>query len=1064
MAIDDRIYDPQPAPDHRFKLYSAINAYIAPYSSDSQGGNLLTEFNQRAALNTLLKKTIEMQDYADLVASAVDSAFGKEVEIDSTTGQTAMQGPGLYSFKEGLLHDKENWVVTSYATGARDVDEFALSVVDEKLTISAGAALVYGYYIEAATEVKIDLVDVISRAEVEEVQDNPGQNPSSPCRTKFVKLAIQYTTSVNQRHDERLVPPVGGVYPCAVIVINEELPYGNELLLGTITRNDMGSTVVTNSPYKTRLVPLDTIQGAEGYAELIKAVDSDHIYGIKFGEKDGSTDGEVTNLKDINPWLWIHGGSHLATLLRSMSTQAQTSGDAYDEPTRGIIVSDITPYAVGTPVVDEFNCLQKINATTGNSFASVTWHQAQAPGDAVGDVIDYRALYMPYASYASSPLTRELRSPDSDASVKKPFYDLTTYPVLNGLSGTDGLMTYQQLAMLDLVFNDYIHRQESGMTSGRMYGPFMTLEDASVWFRENKPVIHKGDYFWVINDVLESASNESSSLTPVTTNWGSVSGTVTGTAKQTNLTVNVTGTVTGTAHEEGESTDIPVSGDVTGVGKGTINATVSGTVTGTFNSFSQNVSGRYVCIFEGAAGSAATWKFAHSVEYTPTSGGGEPIDDYTIKDAVGTYYVISPAYSEGDTKQDVLFALESVERGFAVPATPDVYGLVKIGTGSELYDVLLDANTNRLRVSDKLFKLVQNGGFANWEGNPTLIPIAPGANLRQYAYYKFPNGVTFKMSGEAADWRAALETTGTLAHVRGDITLDFSEVQEHGKYSDGLLLKLEDIDTLTLKGNNLDQGDVHTSTASCLFGVSHCKINSPFFTNIGSWEHSEFSSGSNTLELDLPWMQLNNVFTKTGVTNSLACKFASVTMGAKGISSAQMDIWIKHAGWEDFKSNIDRMWESVGYINFPPMFFEYEEVDSVIDTIYGEETTEVTEKITQISPKTIQYVPEYLNMKISGTSGVHQARNDDKSDYVPNGNLLVNLNWEYNGNPSTAKTRGGKVYLNLYMKNPSTDAVAQNFTNLRFRAPVQVIRLDDNSMSNIVSYDEIYGSVPEDLT
>ena len=92
-----------------------------------------------------------------------------------------------------------------------------------------------------------------------------------------------------------------------------------------------------------------------------------------------------------------------------------------------------------------------------------------------------------------------------------------------------------------------------------------------------------------------------------------------------------------------------------------------------------------------------------------------------------------------------------------------------------------------------------------------------------------------------------------------------------------------------------------------------------------------------------------------------------------------------------------------------------------------------------------------------------QPYDANNTTFVPNGNLLVNLNWEYNGNPSSAKTRGGKVYLNLYMKNSSPDVNKQNFTNLRFRAPVQVIRLDDNSMSNTIPYTQLYPDPEETL-
>ena len=60
MATDDRLYDLREADSHRFLVYSSANSYITPYSSDTHGGELITEFNQRAALNTLLKREVNM--------------------------------------------------------------------------------------------------------------------------------------------------------------------------------------------------------------------------------------------------------------------------------------------------------------------------------------------------------------------------------------------------------------------------------------------------------------------------------------------------------------------------------------------------------------------------------------------------------------------------------------------------------------------------------------------------------------------------------------------------------------------------------------------------------------------------------------------------------------------------------------------------------------------------------------------------------------------------------------------------------------------------------------------
>lgn len=1175
MATDDRLYDLQEADDHRFLVYSSANSYITPYSTDTHGGELITEFNQRAALNTLLKREVDLSGYADIVAEAVNNAFGVPVETDQTTGATSMQGPGLRSFKNPLVHNKANWHVTAYATGCRDEDDYKLSIAqdDGRLAISSGVALVYGYYVDAHDETKIYKADAISVPEIADVATNPGQNPENPCYTKFIKLAVQYTAPNAARHDERLIPPLNGVYQGAAIVINDELPYGNELLLGTITCDSQGHYLLTENPYKTRIIPLDGVQGAENYKDLLSAVDDDHIYGIKFGETGGSSDGEVTNLIDIDKWLWIAFESNLGMLLRSMSTNAETAGNAQDEPTRGIIVSDETPYTGDDPVVDNFNCLRRIDAKTLAAFARMSWHQAQVPGKTGADVIDHRALYFPYASLNAgvTDLSPSYTSPSSDPTIKKPIYDSqVSFPVLANLHGVDGILTTQQLTMLELVFSDYANRRSSGHARGRQFGPFLTLDDAKNWFEAHTPTVEVGDYFWVINDVAEAGGTEranGNTVENIVTEYGTVSGTVTGTAKQSKLEANVTGSVTGNVTVNNQ--EYPVEGSVNGTAQGTINATVTGTVTGTLDSFTQNVSARYVCRYASSAGADGWWRFAHAISMdeaayngafttthyigksiipgslliTPESGypisweynniprnvstaiydegielntvgldligklwtrltpNSNPIQVGTVGYESGTIYGVTirdshkgnikfayidaDAYTildPGDSRsfqqdenspglyQSVLFAVEAVERGFAVPATPNCYGVVKVGTGSELTDVINDQNTQRLRITDTLLGFIKHGGFK--EMPDTLIPILPGVDLTQYQYCYYPNGVTFQMTGNASEWRAALDSTGTLAHIRGDVTLDFSAIIEDGIRSDGLLLHLEDIDYLTLKGDNLqvDTPTGHKSTETCLFGVNHCQVNKPFFTNIGEWKYSSFVGGGNTIELDLPWMMIPQIFTKAidsddeDKGNSLSCRFSSVTMGENGVCSAMLDVWVKYQGWEDYNGGIDRVWSSLGYVNFPPLFFEYnleQEAEEV--TVNEGETAPEVESRGPINQNTIIRIPDNLNLKISGTAGVHQGWDDNNSDFVPNGNLLVNMNWEWNGNPSSAKTRAGKVYLNLYMKNSSVDIKKQNFSNLRFRAPVQVIRLDNNSMSETVPYEQLYGSVDKSL-
>ena len=154
--LEDQLYDLQEASDHRFLVYSSANSYVTPYSSDNHGGELVTEFNQRASLNTLLKREVNLAAYSDLVVESIANAFGDLVEVNSMTGATEKVGPGLYSFLDSTLHSRDNWHVTAFATGARDEGDFALAISGSRLTIASGHALLCGYYFDAAAEVQID--------------------------------------------------------------------------------------------------------------------------------------------------------------------------------------------------------------------------------------------------------------------------------------------------------------------------------------------------------------------------------------------------------------------------------------------------------------------------------------------------------------------------------------------------------------------------------------------------------------------------------------------------------------------------------------------------------------------------------------------------------------------------------------------------------------------------------------------------------------------------------------------------------------------------------------------
>ena len=172
-------------------------------------------------------------------------------------------------------------------------------------------------------------------------------------------------------------------------------------------------------------------------------------------------------------------------------------------------------------------------------------------------------------------------------------------------------------------------------------------------------------------------------------------------------------------------------------------------------------------------------------------------------------------------------------------------------------------------------------------------------------------------------------------------------------------------------------------------------------------------------------------------------------MSENGISSAMMDMWIQYENTQSDSRSVDYCWHSQEAINFPPLMYEFynEEGGSSVTT-------------GNINMSTIQYIPRELSMKIGATAGVHEvlsAQNEAKQNYIVSGNLLATVDWSYNTRYGVDNAPAEKLYLNLYMKNSSGDAM-QKISNLKFRVPVQISRMSDNSSVWYVDYKLLYPS------
>ena len=119
----------------RFPYYSSVNSYIEPYSSAKDGGELVTEFNQRAPINVVGWKLIDLT--------------GSGIWFDPAKKQSSLE-PGQYY---------------SWMSGTRDEDSLKLSIVNSNMRVAPGEALVCGYYGDFLQELLIPTDEIISISE-----------------------------------------------------------------------------------------------------------------------------------------------------------------------------------------------------------------------------------------------------------------------------------------------------------------------------------------------------------------------------------------------------------------------------------------------------------------------------------------------------------------------------------------------------------------------------------------------------------------------------------------------------------------------------------------------------------------------------------------------------------------------------------------------------------------------------------------------------------------------------------------------------------------------------------
>lgn len=674
----------------RFPYYSSSNSYIQPYSSSTDGGELVTEFNQRSQLNVI---------------------GWKRVDISKSKPK---MGTGTYY---------------SWMSGCKDEDSLKLSIVGSYLRIAPGEALICGYYGDFLEEITIPTSEIISAADM-------GTNHLDDyVKTRYVKVQVTTTQSTGNRHDERLVPPLDHQYLGVEIVIDDTLPQLNQLLLGTISRNTVGAFSVINNSFKTGFISIDHISGAENYGELVAAPEDDaSIYGVLAGGED--EEGNVNNLININEWTWLAYSSVLGKYLRNMAKVPDDAGS----PGGGTGTSDLEMLGSIVGWVSEIHDGPSSDyVVTHNQMLRVYLRNSNIGGQGGDPAKPYIAYRVLIDGQKAPDCYKEEYAPLPFATYQNHYIPDTVPPYNDAgylIGRNSGIITAETLWQIDQLWQDRDSASAGTAYSGRQFGPFQTKAEADAWVeaqvasgRQNFPL--QGDYYWVLSDTIDNYANPHDLSvdygTVSATYTANTSGDVTASFNQQTITggTTMTGEVTGTFSgdmetQDGNNTTIPVSGDLTAqsltvstsqtveINEIQGKATGSGTGTATFKlkSFTQNVSVKYM--------------------YLP--------NDYF------------------DRTQGYEWKKQQVVRGFACPGTPIYYGYLRPSDGNHIGDVINDPDKNQLRLNNDSIEMIENGGWRVVDDPVNMILLPSLVSYGKITNYWYKGGATFTLQG--AGWDA----------------------------------------------------------------------------------------------------------------------------------------------------------------------------------------------------------------------------------------------------------------------------------------------------------------------
>lgn len=1075
-----------------FPYYSSVNSYIEPYSSAKDGGELVTEFNQRAQLNVIGWKEVDISKDLDL-------------ELDKAVNKSDFK-PGTYkSWMSGTkTFDDLKLRFETTASGFED---------QSNLVISGGEALVCAYYGEY-TEIKIPTPNILV------AKDLPSNMDDDSYYALAVKLAIITTQSENNRHDERLVPPTGDVYNGVQIVIDRELPELTQLLLGILKCYPDGHYEIWNNPYKTRLISIEHISGAENYDNLVEVPDDEgNIYGIQKNDHG--------NLININEWTWLAYHSNLGTFLRNLALCPDDAGKP-----GGIIGGNVPllPIIVGKagekglPYSDYESDAQIIELRERNNNQPKPYleYRVLKDGNKKSDCYSMQQVNLPFARYNGH------RDPET---VLGPVKNLI-------MDGYSGIISPESLWQLDQLWMD-----RDSLSVGTQWGPFESTDLAELRLKAifnpsgivSDPYgpFHKNDYYWVLNDTTElfvdPKNTHDSEGNLLINNFGTVSGQYTAITTG-EVSSNVSGDITGSAPldaefegtvegkvvlkdsdgnpQEEEIQDGSVTGTLvsnenlsvaaSGTLVGNATGTGSGRFTGTVDTFTQNVSARYVYMHKR---STEIGKEGCLLYYRVTSDGKvdlskKPVADLThsfMKDPTQSVKSIAdliailknPVANDRNLVNDVDTIVEAwgeelrksrIEKAKANLAPGTEWTQEQENPINEQVDNEIEELKNDLKAAcyEKDGDTVCFPVY-DWTKQAIMRGFATPATPQFYGFVKPSDGSKFGdvivdptsnqlrlsdtdiASLDAIRWRYS---TDTIVNLTSDMAMSNSpDTIDNTWYLEPVTIKLKgdgwDVNQniiTRLRGNiTLDISDAIASASEDNTYLPLLEIkDGETITIVTNDTKKQINVTNCTLTPD----NFNNVyrwvssrFTSGSNTacldnpwmtipdafavdydNSLQVRFASVTRGEYGITGAELDIWVKREDWTTPISYQDVEMLSTKSLKFPPFYFKLDEAGNVIDR---------------------QDIPDTVNLKVSGTGGTHRIYDGQSSIPIQSGNWVSTIDWE----------NGGKFSLNARLVTKTTDRL-HGLYDIRFRGVVQFLPINDmvegTPGSGIVDYNTVY--------